>query len=116
MLVVGVVCHIPAQWAYSIHHCLSEGLHWDQPWPWCVAAHHEGGQSRVARTLSASTFALMILPRKEVEERKQSGYERLEKRTWCGDREQGGKAIDVGKMCILHRAALCLQAVWSHCN
>ena len=33
-------------------------------WPWCVAAHHEGGESCVARPLPVSIFALMISPRK----------------------------------------------------
>ena len=41
-----------------------------------------------------------------------------QKRAWYGDRAREGKAIamDVGRMCVLHGAALCLHAAWSHCS
>ena len=37
-------------------------------------------------------------------------------RAWCGDRARGGQAMDVGRMCVLRGAALCLHAAWSHCS
>ena len=33
-----------------------------------------------------------------------------QKRAWCGDRARGGKAMDVGRVCVLHGASLCLHA------
>ena len=52
------MCHIPAQWAYSIHHCLSEGLHWDQPWPWCVVAQCLAQYIMFMRVVSGRMFCV----------------------------------------------------------